>query len=92
MPKAEVEFEYSIFNDSEGIEFEVIVHNPTDKIAFFMEFILSDKVSGEPVLPVFWNDNYISLLPGETRILKGTAKDNRAEQMEILMQGYNLDN
>lgn len=92
MPKAEVEFEYSISNDSEGIEFEAIVHNPTDKIAFFMEFILSDKVSGEPVLPVFWNDNYISLLPGETRILKGTAKDNRAEQMEILMQGYNLDN
>ena len=28
-----------------------------------------DKASGEEVLPVFFDDNYFELLPGETRTL-----------------------
>jgi len=41
------------------------VENPTDRLAFFVEFTL--RQTGEIILPVFWEDNYISLLPREKR-------------------------
>jgi hypothetical protein len=43
------------------------------------------------VLPVFWSDNYISLLPGEERVLtvKMNTKDLDGEQPVIEMKGYN---
>lgn len=90
MPKSEVEFTYSIDND---FQFSVEAHNPTDKIAFFIEFIIQDKSTLEPIVPVFWEDNYITLLPGETRIIKGEADTKNVDKqtLEIVMQGINIE-
>jgi hypothetical protein len=43
------------------------VANPTDRIAFFIQLALTRAADGEEILPVFWEDNYFSVLPGETR-------------------------
>src|SRR5882672_1506698 len=40
--------------------------NPSTSIAFMMRLHLVDA-SGNDVVPVFWSDNYVSLLPGESR-------------------------
>jgi exo-1,4-beta-D-glucosaminidase len=40
--------------------------NPSEQLAFFVQLRLCD-VAGQDVLPVVWSDNYLSLLPGETR-------------------------
>ena len=48
------------------------VDNPTDKLAFFIHILLTKSSNGEEVLPIFWNDNYFSLLPGEKKELKAT--------------------
>lgn len=94
MPKTEVTYTPSILHTPDEVSFEVKVHNPTDKIAFFIEFMLVEEKTGEPVLPVFWSDNYISLLPGEERTLTGTA-DGRGlsdtKGLKIVMQGFNLE-
>ncbi len=50
------------------IEFEI--NNPGGKLAFFIDLNISGEKSGNTVLPVFWDDNYFSLLPGETRKIK----------------------
>lgn len=94
MPKTEVTYSYSINHDANEVSFEVEAHNPTDKIAFFIDFMLVDEKTGEPVLPVFWSDNYISLLPGEQRTLTGTADTHHLENtkgLKIVMQGFNLE-
>lgn len=94
MPKSKVEFDYSVSIAADGLSYEVKVHNPTDKIAFFIEFMLVDKLTNEPIVPVFWADNYISLLPGESKTLSGTAKTGSSSNMdgfEITMQGFNLE-
>lgn len=41
--------------------------NPTDRLAFFIRLRLTDGPAGEEVRPLFWEDNYFSLLPGENR-------------------------
>ena len=43
------------------------VENPSDKIAFFIHLVLARSRDGEEILPVFWEDNYSSLMPGESR-------------------------
>lgn len=94
MEKTEVTYTYSISADKNDLNFEVTVDNPTDKIAFFLEFMLVEKDTNEPVLPVHWSDNYISLLPGEKRTLTGTAQGNplpSSRKMDIILQGCNLE-
>jgi exo-1,4-beta-D-glucosaminidase len=51
----------------------VTVENPGKNIAFFVRLKV-DKPSGEEVLPVLWQDNYFSLLPGEKREVTATYK------------------
>ena len=45
----------------------VSLENPSDKLAFFVELAVVGADSGRLVAPIFWSDNYVSLLPGERR-------------------------
>ena len=40
------------------------VENPGKSLAFFVHLKVN-QAGGEEVLPVIWQDNYFSLLPGE---------------------------
>lgn len=75
------------------IKAEIHLENPSNKIAFFIELKLCKGTSGESILPVFWEDNYISLLPGERRTLQATfaEKDLGDDQPIFKVEGINLD-
>ena len=45
----------------------VTVENPGKALAFFVHLKVNQSKSGEEILPVIWQDNYFSLLPGEKR-------------------------
>ena len=55
------------------------VENPTDALAFFVHVAVTKGQYGDEVLPVFWDDNYFSLLPGESRRASATL---RVEDLE----------
>jgi len=67
-----VPLEYSTVFRTDGDETAgtVMVANSTDQLAFFVRAILQKETDGLEVLPVFWSDNYISLLPGESQTLE----------------------
>ena len=46
----------------------VRVTNPSDHIAFFVQLAITGS-SDQEILPVFWEDDYFSLLPSESREL-----------------------
>ncbi len=52
-----------------GEEVRVSVRNPSRHLAFQIHLSLVNAETGKEVLPVLWEDNYISLMPGETRKL-----------------------
>jgi exo-1,4-beta-D-glucosaminidase len=70
----------------------ITLKNPTDKIAFFIELNVIDEQSGRSVLPIFWEDNYISLLPGETKTISGrfSIADTGGEKPLFILSGWNL--
>ena len=52
----------------------VTIKNPSRSLAFFVRLKLDKGERGEEILPVVWEDNYISLLPGETRQVTATYR------------------
>ncbi len=64
--------------------------NVSDHIVFFIELRVSGKKSGETILPIFWEDNYISLLPGETRNIEAVFAATKDEPV-LTINGWNLE-
>jgi exo-1,4-beta-D-glucosaminidase len=52
----------------------VTLENPGKNLAFFVRLKVNKGVRGEEILPVVWQDNYISLLPGEKREVTATYR------------------
>ena len=74
----------------------VTVLNPTANIALMVHLQLRRK-SGERVLPVFYSDNYVSLVPNETRTITIEAAvsdfnspDGKTEDALIDFDGWNV--
>ena len=70
---------------------KVTLRNPTKSIAFFLRLRVTGK-GGEEALPVEWEDNYISLLPGETRTVAATyrLRDLNGGRPELVVTGWNI--
>jgi hypothetical protein len=49
------------------------------------------KTTGERLLPVFYSDNYVSLMPGETKVITMKLKDEDTfgEKPSVEISGYN---
>ncbi|MBZ5596980.1 MAG: glycosyl hydrolase family 2 [Acidobacteriia bacterium] len=71
----------------------VVVENPSQGLAFFVRLKVNKGVGGEEILPVLWQDNYISLLPGEKREVTATyhAADLGTSKPVVEVKGWNAD-
>jgi len=69
----------------------VSISNPSKSLAFFVQLQIKRDRGEEPVLPVIWTDNYVSLLPGETRTITATydAKELGGESAMVVVEGWN---
>ena len=74
-------------------EVETELFNNTDKLAFQIVLSITKGKNGESVLPIFWEDNYFSLLPGEKRIIKGYfyKEDLKGKRPTINVTGWNIN-
>lgn len=92
LPTAEVQIISEFKSYEDKMNAFVTLENTSDKLAFFIELKLIKENSGEFVLPVFWEDNYVSLLPGETRKIscKFSSLDLKGEKPVLQVQGWNL--
>ncbi len=69
------------------------LHNNTSHVALLSHLQLHQKKSGRRVLPVFYSDNYVSLVPGEssTVSIEAATKDLQGDLPLIELDGYNVD-
>lgn len=67
------------------------VQNFSDQLAFFTHFQLIDLGTGEEILPSFWQDNYISLMPGQSQAMHVSynPRDVRGKLM-LQYDGHNV--
>jgi exo-1,4-beta-D-glucosaminidase len=67
-----------------------VVKNPGPHLAFMVHLRATNSKSGEDVAPVFWSDNYLSLLPGEKREVTAHFKALQTDQIGLAVDGWNV--
>ena len=74
----------------------VVISNPGNETAFFIRLKVADQNSGEQTLPVFFSDNYFTLLPGERREisidLSQLSESTKLNSMNLVIEGWNIEN
>jgi exo-1,4-beta-D-glucosaminidase len=70
----------------------VTIKNPSSHLAFFVRLKLDKGPGGEEILPVLWEDNYISLLPGESREITAryAHRDAGTHEPSLEIKGWNV--
>ena len=71
----------------------VTLENHSKSLAFFVRLKVNKGKGGDEVLPVIWQDNYISLLPGEKREVTASyrAQELGAAQPAVEVSGWNVE-
>ena len=70
---------------------DVTLHNPTKTVALMAHVQLRRQNSNDRVLPVYYTDNYVSLIPGEstTFIVEAAAADLHGQNPLLVLDGWN---
>jgi len=74
------------------MELTMVVENPSNHLALSIELMLLDAGSGHFVAPVYLEDNYFSLLPGEKRTISGYCylSDLESRSLKLKVSGLNI--
>lgn len=70
LPPAKVSFSERTADEGARHVHWITLKNEGQTIAFFTHLKLTKGSGGDEVLPVFWQDNYVTLFPGESREIR----------------------
>lgn len=94
IPKANISAQYAYVDTKDSSRYyRIRVENNTDKPAIMMRLKVMNSQTGERVLPVFYEDNYFSLMPGEVKEIKldFKEKDLNGAEPQFEIEGWNVD-
>ena len=93
MPKVKLSVSSNNSRDGKVAETRVTLENPSKTLAFFVRLKVNKGDGGDEILPVVWQDNYISLLPGEKREITATyaASSLGASEPKVEVSGWNVE-
>ena len=92
MPKVQLQLD-GIAHTSAGKNSIIItLHNPSDHIAFFERVEVTNGKDGEEILPILYDDNYVTVFPDETVTITSTFNQvigNDKSRPWLKLMGYN---
>jgi exo-1,4-beta-D-glucosaminidase len=94
LPPAQVKIKHHFATRGQEHEITVTLRNPGKTIAFGIELSVRGERSAKTIVPVFWADNYVSLIPGESKTVRATfaSADLKGEKPIFLYRGWNVNN
>jgi exo-1,4-beta-D-glucosaminidase len=89
---AEVRATARFETSGEGGRARTTVENTSKALAFFVHLSVRKGLGGEEVLPVLWEDNDVTILPGETRALgvRYSLADLDGATPVVMVDGWNV--
>jgi beta-mannosidase len=93
MPPVKLDAEASAQVVGENTVITMTLHDNTKNVALMTHLQLHQKQSGKRVLPVFYSDNYISLVGGEsvTVTIETATKNLQGDAPLVEIDGFNVD-
>ena len=91
MPKVALEVSGVVQSDEEQSKVEITLHNPTAHIAFFERAEVTGEKDGLEILPIVYDDNYVTVFPGETVRIHGSfhRQDAKPARPWVRVEGEN---
>jgi len=76
LPKVELKVSHTTEENTNGLASRVTVSNPSNVVAFFIHVRLVTGAAKKDVWPIYWDDNYFTLFPGESRDVTAQLPDS----------------
>jgi exo-1,4-beta-D-glucosaminidase len=93
LPEAKVAITKGVLVSGRSYVFTLLAENKSESVAFMVHPRITRGKGREDVTPVFWSDNYFSLLPGEKRSVTATFDVSSLDGAtpELAVDGWNVD-
>jgi exo-1,4-beta-D-glucosaminidase len=93
MPSATLDVHHTTSKTETETKHKISITNTGKTVAFFVHVRTLKEKGGDDILPVIFQDNYISLAPGETRTIDCSYENRYAGDHTpyISISGWNLD-
>lgn len=90
---AKVSMKSTLERHGEEWQLTATLHNDSNVPALHLRVKTVRSASGDLILPAFYSDNYIALMPGEERTIRGSFRqaDTRGEAPRLTLEGFNLE-
>jgi exo-1,4-beta-D-glucosaminidase len=89
LPQSKVTARAEIDNTPNGREVRLHLDNSSVELAFQLRAAVRTQ-SGGLIAPVFWSDNWIELIPGESRTLTALLPETFAGEPVVQIDGWNI--
>jgi exo-1,4-beta-D-glucosaminidase len=92
LPAAKVAISKEIHKSGQDSGMTITFENQSGAVAFMVHARITSGQGGQDVTPIFWSDNYFSLLPGEKRTVIATYAPASLDGQEPVLEvdGYNV--
>jgi beta-mannosidase len=94
MPRVKLQGTVSSVSDRDNETLVTVeLANPDKDIALMTCLVLRNADTGKRILPAYYSDNYISLLPDEKKTITIIcSKSDAAKKMNVTLDGWNVQN
>jgi exo-1,4-beta-D-glucosaminidase len=92
LPKATVKASMKGKEAGDEHSVRILIENSGSTVAFLVRLRLLKGKDGQEILPVFWEDNYLSLMPGEKREISVRVRKSDVGNAKLVLaiDGYNV--
>ena len=90
LPKVSLEGRLHVRTSAVGTVITGNITNPSGTPALLVRLTLRDSKTGQRILPAYYNDNYFSLLPGESRDFRIEAREPVKDAV-VDADGWNIE-
>jgi exo-1,4-beta-D-glucosaminidase len=92
MPRTDVAVSSSFSQRGDEGVVKITLTNSSSHVAFFLRSEVTKGTDGEEILPIVYDDNYISVFPHESRTLTATFRMSElaGRQPALRLEGYNV--
>lgn len=94
MPKVTIKADAKLRSSKNEQIIDLQLKNPSENVALMIHLQVQGKNSKKRILPVSYSDNYISLVPGEKKVVSiSFAKDSmkKGDSPVVMIDGWNVE-
>jgi exo-1,4-beta-D-glucosaminidase len=92
MPAADVAVQAQEVRAGDETKVKISLANNSDHVAFFVRAEVLNHADGEEILPITYDDNYVTVFPHETRAIEATIRTSQLDGLKpaVRIEGYNV--